>query len=335
MEEQQNEQSVRPPYKREIWENRLINLVAGGIERASWGTCRHAGSYLGLLMFAALKRRRAVATNNIRLAFPDLSEAAARQIARRSMQNFGITFCEFMRLRVATPQEIRDYVTIEGLENVHEGLSHQNGVLLLTAHLGNWELMGARAAQEFPLTVVARPTSNSGIEERILNIRRTSGIEVISKFDTGRSSLKALRQNHALGILPDQHAGPEGVLLPMFGHPTRMVSAIARLALLSGAPMVPAFGVRRGPWLRDGRIVAKTSPGIYLDKPASRDAAAREAAVVEGTKRVVAELENIMRQHPEQWLWMHKRWRPEDARDAELAAAAEAGSAEAGAVAHS
>jgi KDO2-lipid IV(A) lauroyltransferase len=321
--EQQQEPAVRPPYKREILETKLINLVAGGIERTSWDTCRHVGSYLGLLMFAALIRRRAVATANIRLAFPELSEAAARQIARRSAQNFGMTFCEFMRLRVATPEEIRAYVSIQNLENVQEGLSHGNGVLLLTAHLGNWELMGARAAQEFPLTVVARPTSNTGIEERILDIRRTVGIEVISKFDTGRASLKALRQNRALGILPDQHAGPEGALLPMFGHPTRMVTAIARLAILSGAPMVPGFGVRRGPWLRDGRIVAKTAPGIYLEKPVSRDPAAREAAVIAGTRRVVSELEKIMRQYPEQWLWMHKRWRPEDALAAQAAAQAE------------
>ena len=193
----------------------------------------------------------------------------------------------------------------------------------MTAHFGNWEVMGARAVQEFPLAVVVGPTSNSSFEGYIEALRCKVGIKMISKFETAQASLQVLRANEALGIFPDQHTGRHGVMVPLFGHPTRFVSSLARLALVSRAPVVPSFGVRRTPWLADGRIIATMSPGFYVrlqcgERWASgtgrenRHPAAREAAVVEGTRRVICEIENIVRRHPDQWLWMHRRWRPED-----------------------
>jgi KDO2-lipid IV(A) lauroyltransferase len=169
--------------------------------------------------------------------------------------------------------------------------------------------MGARAAQDFPLSVVARPAGNHAVQRHIDGVRECAGIGVISKYDTGRRALKTLRANGALGVLPDQYAWPDGVLLPMFGHPTRFVTSLARLALMSGAPILPAFGVRRTPWLADGRIVATVGPQFEVKTASTR---ARDEVVLEGTRRVVAELENIIRLHRDQWLWMHRRWREED-----------------------
>ncbi|HEX8235924.1 MAG TPA: lysophospholipid acyltransferase family protein [Abditibacteriaceae bacterium] len=310
--------STTPKFSRDAVEVKIMRLFGGTMERASWAGCRRSGVWLGLLFYHAIKGRREVATNNVRLAFPHMSQAAAQRMARRSAQNFAMMFCEFMHLRTASPTEVRAYADIDGLEHIEQGLQQGRGVLLLTAHLGNWEVMGARAAQEFPLTVIARPTSNAGVENHIAQVRAAACIGVISKFDTGRAALNVLRKNGTLGILPDQHAGPEGVLLPMFGHPTRFVTAIPRLAMLSGAPIVPAFGVRRTPWLSDGRIVARVSPGIMLEKGKALKAStrSREEAIVEGTRCVINEIEKIVRQHPDQWLWMHRRWRRSDERDA-------------------
>jgi KDO2-lipid IV(A) lauroyltransferase len=307
-----------PKFNRDAVEVKLMRLFGGAMERASWDACRRSGAWLGMLFFHAIRSRREVSISNVRLAFPHMSEAAAQRMARRSAQNFAMMFCEFMHLRTASPAEVRAYADIEGLEHIQHGLEQGRGVLLLTAHLGNWEVMGARAAQEFPLTVIARPTSNAGVEDHIAQVRAAARIGVISKFDTGRAAIKVLRSNGTLGILPDQHAGPEGLLLPMFGHPTRFVTAIPRLALLSGAPIVPAFGVRRTPWLANGRIVARVSPGIMLDKDTGDTAStrSREEAIVQGTRCVIAEIEGIVRQHPDQWLWMHRRWRRSDERDA-------------------
>jgi KDO2-lipid IV(A) lauroyltransferase len=132
---------------------------------------------------------------------------------------------------------------------------------------------------------------------------------VISKYDPGRAALQALRANRALGILPDQHAGADGLLLPFFGRPTRMIPAVARLSMLSGAPISPAFAVRRTPWLKDGRINAAILEPWAVEKPARAD---RDAAVEQGTRRMVSELETVIRAHPDQWLWVHRRWRGEE-----------------------
>jgi Kdo2-lipid IVA lauroyltransferase/acyltransferase len=295
-----------------------MRAVGAAMERTSWAGCRRAGAWLGLLFFNGLRSRHELAVSNVRLAFPHLSQAAARRIARRAAQNLAICFCEFLHLHTASAREVREYADIEGLEHIEAGFERGHGVILLTAHVGNWEVMGARAAQDFPLTVVARPRSNSGVEKHITEIRRVSGIQVISKYDTGRAALKVLQANGALGILPDQHAGPEGVRMAMFGHPTRFAPTLARLAMMTDAPMVPAFGVRRTPWLADGRIVACVSPGIHLPHDKGRDSKAqREATIMEGTCRVIHEIESIVRRHPDQWMWLHRRWRPEDADEEE------------------
>jgi KDO2-lipid IV(A) lauroyltransferase len=280
--------------------------IGGMFERASWDQCRLLGAWLGLVLYGALGKKREAAANNVRLAL-GVSPARANQLARRSCMNFGMTFAEFMHLKSASPEEVRRTCYINGLEHIQKSIGEGNGTILLTGHLGNWELMGARASQDFPLTVVARPTSNSGVQAHIDAARRAGGLEIISKFETGRASIKVLKDNGVLGILPDQHAGADGLLLPMFGQPTRMIGGLARLAMLSGATVIPAFGIRRRPWLADGRIVATVSPGWHVVKSADR-----EAAVLEGTRRVIAELEAVVRANPDQWLWLHRRWRRED-----------------------
>lgn len=296
-------------------EARLMRVIGGAMERSSWSGCRRTGAWIGLAFFRAAQSRRHIAVANVRLAFPHLSEAAARQIARRSAQNFAMTFCEFLHLRVATPQEVRDYSWIEGGEHIEAALARGRGAVLLTGHLGNWEVMGARVAQQFPLTAMSRATSNRGVQQHLAEIRHVVGMNIISKFDTARTSLKTLRANGALAIFADQHGGRESPLLPMFGHDTRVVTALARLALMSGAPIVAGFGVRRTPWLQDGRIVARAGPSLDVrveDGFSSRDHAARERAVLEATRWTVEQTENVVRRNPDQWLWMHRRWRPEE-----------------------
>lgn len=283
-----------------------MGTVGKAFEEMSFEGCRYAGAWLGLALYGALGKRRNIAVNNVRLAL-GVSTARANQIARRSCMNFGMTFAEFMHSRVATEAEIQQQCYVTGLENITAGLAAGNGVILLTGHLGNWELMGARAAREFPLTVVARPTSNSGVQKFIDAARAAHGVEVISKYEGGRAPLRVLKSNKALGILPDQHAGGDGALLPFFGQPTRVWTALARLAMLSGAPVVPAYGVRQRPFLANGRIEAQIHPGWKVEKTGDK-----EAQVLDGTRRVIAELEKAIARYPDQWLWLHRRWREKD-----------------------
>jgi KDO2-lipid IV(A) lauroyltransferase len=296
-------------------EARLVQLCARAMERASWAGCRRTGSWLGLAFYYGVAGRQRTAIKNLRIAFPDMSENTARRHARRAVQNLGMTFCESLHLAVASKEDVRDYVTTEGLEHMQEACAGGKGAILLSAHFGNWELLGARVAQEFPLSVMARPNSNAGVEGHVEQVRRAAGMKVVSKWDSARPSLRVLRSGEILGMLPDQRAGKgEGLLLPMFGRVTRFYSSVAQLSYLSGAPVVPGFGVRREPWLSDGRIIAQFAPPLQLKEDARRRGISREEAVQEGTQRVIGELEKIIRAHPDQWWWMHRRWREADAK---------------------
>jgi KDO2-lipid IV(A) lauroyltransferase len=292
---------------REHGEVALMRMLTAPMERASWQGCRRTGAWLGLLLFHALKRRQLIAINNVRLAFPELSALRARQIARNSAQNFGMTFCEFLHLNVASPQSIRDYVAVEHEEYLREGFDRGKGVILLTGHFGNWEALGARAAQDFELAAISRPTSNSGVQDHLNCIRKNINLGLIYPSEGPRPPLRFLRKNNALAILPDQYAGDKGLMLPMFGHRTSVWPSLSHLAMVSGATVIPAWGVRQKPWMSNGKLVAKLSSGYQITPGDDKD-----QAVLDGTKRMIHELETIVRQYPEQWMWLHRRWRKED-----------------------
>ena len=164
--------------------------------------------------------------------------------------------------------------------------------------------------QDHRLGAIVRPLSNRAMQETMLSVRRAHGIEMISKHNAGRPSLKLLKQGGLLCILPDRHAGPMGALLPLFGRPTLFEAAPAHFALMSGAPIVPVFGVRRSPWLADGRIIGRIGPSFKIE---CVPRAEREAAILAGTARVIGAIEEAVRAHPEQWTWNLRRWRAGDA----------------------
>lgn len=265
------------------------------------------GSWFGLAFFAAQRRRHSIAVGNIQLVFPEIGARDAQQIARRSAQNFGMSFCEFLHLRTASEAEIRDYCTFDGIEHFQIALELGRGVILPTAHFGAWEVMGARIALDFPMTVVVRLTSNQALKEHIQTVRAAVGLPMILKNETGRESMRVLRRGEILALFPDQHAGRRGELMPFFGHPTSVFTSPARLAITSGAPLVAAFGVRQAPWLENGRVSIRVSPPLQLTRGESRD-----ESVLGGTRRILEEVENVVRAHPNQWLWMHRRWRKGD-----------------------
>jgi KDO2-lipid IV(A) lauroyltransferase len=296
---------------RSVVEKRIIDSLSRSMEQAPWSTCRWVGSLYGMAFYAGFKRRRVIANDNLALIYPDLPESERKRIARRSAQNFGMSFCEFLHLGGASPAEVAAYCQWQGLENIHAGFEKGNGVVLPTAHFGAWEVMGARAAQDFPLTVVVRLTSNQTLRNHIETVRRSIDVGMIHKDEPARASMKKLHANEGLAIFADQHAGHGGMLLPMFGHVTRFHSSPARLALATKSLIVPTFGVRRTPWLSDGRVVIRAYPGLDLQA----EKLSREEAVLKGTNYIIDRTEHIIRHFPDQWLWMHRRWRDKDRDD--------------------
>jgi KDO2-lipid IV(A) lauroyltransferase len=257
------------------------------------------GSRLGDLAWLLVPRRRAIALANLARALGGLHPAPERhRLARRSFQHLGMTFVETCGLFFRPPASILARVEMNGGERLREAAAQGKGVLVLTAHYGNWELLGAaHILSGLPLSVVARPLDQPLLERLAARLRRRAGIELIDKRHGLRDVLQALRQGRMVGILLDQNAArSEGVFVPFFGVPASTSKGLALIALRTRAPVVPVF-IRR---LGAGRH--RVEVGAALPPPADDDVVAYTAAFNRA-------IEAAIRQAPEQWFWMHNRWR--------------------------
>ena len=259
------------------------------------------GRRLGDAGWALLPRRRRLALANLQQAFPDLGIAARRRIARRSFQHLGTVFTEGCFVLRRPLAQVTAQITLEGEEHVRAVIERHGRALVLTAHLGNWELLTlAPALTGYPLTVVARPLDSPALGVWADRLRRTAGVEVVDKRDALRPVLEALRRGRLVGVLLDQNASRrEGVFVPFFGRLASTSRAVAVLALRTRTPVVPAFTRRLAP----GRHRIAIQPALAL--PDASDAAAVEVV----TARCTQAIEAAVRETPEQWLWAHDRWR--------------------------
>jgi KDO2-lipid IV(A) lauroyltransferase len=260
------------------------------------------GRRAGDIVYAALPRRRRIALANLARAYPELSLAERQRLARRASQHLGMTMVELPRLLTAPLEATLARIRLEGIEHLHAAMADHGRALLLTAHLGNWEILcAAHRLTDYGLSVVVRPLDAPWLDAVAGQLRRRAGVEVIDKRGALRPVLHALRRGRMVGILMDQNAARrEGVFVDFFGHAASTSRSIALLAIRTGAPVVPIF-TRREAGGRHGVVVSPALPS-----PTSTDP---EAAVVELTRRCTAEIERAVRDTPEQWLWSHDRWR--------------------------
>jgi len=261
---------------------------------------RLARAYTWLLDRALPKLRR-VAYRNLELALPEQSAARHREIVDgvfRSIARVLVTFAKFPAIR---RESVQRWIRCEGTEYVEQGLRQGRGVLFATAHLGNWELSAyAYALLAAPMQVVVRPLDNPLIDALVERRRELSGNRMIGKKDYVRSILKALAANHAVGILVDQNSAADaGVFVDFFGVKAGAGTGFAKLAAHSGAAVIPGFAL----WEEaEQRYVLRFRPPVVMTGDAARD-----------TQAVQNQLEEAIRQYPDQWLWIHRRWksRPE------------------------
>ena len=255
----------------------------------------------------ALPARRRVALTNLAQAFPALSPAERRRIGRRSFQHFGVLFVE-LAATLARPLE-RTLATLhlEGLEHLRGVMATHGRALVLTAHLGNWELLtAAHRLTGYPLSIVVRPLDSAPLNMLAERLRRKSDAELIDKRGALRPVLRALADGRMVAILLDQNATRrESVFVPFFGRTASTSKSLAVLAVRTRTPVVPIFIRREG---RRHRVAIHPP----LAPPAVNDV---ERAVVELTMRCTAAIETAIRQVPEQWLWAHDRWRTRPAAE--------------------
>lgn len=250
-----------------------------------------------------MPRYRKVALSNLKRAFgQEWSESEIERVARSSFHNVGMTLVEFfLRQPRITREEVEREIRFEGREHYEAAFARGNGVLLITAHYGNWEMMGPRLLLEgYRVSAVSRTADDPGLESMIERIRSRSGYQQIPRKQAARQGLAVLKRNEILAILVDQNTLEGGIFVPFFGYPASTATGPAAFALKTGAALVPTFSLREA----DGTHTMRAMPPIYPEPTGNR---------VEDVRRLTAAITHAIelqiRERPELWCWLHNRWK--------------------------
>jgi KDO2-lipid IV(A) lauroyltransferase len=259
------------------------------------------GASIGTLALTFDRRRRRIAQANVAAALPGRPADEQRAIVRGAFQHFGRLLIEFLRFDALSPEQMLARVEWEGEERARAAYAQGRGVLFVTGHFGFWELQALVHGLKLPpMAVMARALDNPVLNRRLEEMRTRTGNSVIYRQGGVRKVLRRLQSGGAVGVLIDQHVlGGDAVTVNFFNRPAATTSAVAALALRTGARVVPLFALPLG----GGRYRMVYEHPIELPAPDSPD------PVRELTQRCTDVLEMYVRRNPELWLWMHRRWR--------------------------
>ena len=268
-----------------------------------------AGAALGWFLARVGRPRWHVVMDHLGRAFPDADEAWRRDVGRRCYAHLGAEAVAVFRLAGTGRRRVRERTTVSGLEAVEEAVQSGRGVIILSAHLGNWEVGGAAlVARGFPLDVVVARQRNERFDRYLTRSRERLGFRVISRSEGRRGVLAALGAGRLAGILGDQDARRAGVFVDFFGRPASTARGPAVLALRSGALVVTLFAVRTPGWRPRYHVYLEA-----LDEEAvlgtGADGLGRAAKVAAITQAFTTRIEEYVRRYPGQYFWLHKRWK--------------------------
>ena len=264
------------------------------------------GASLGSLGYA-IGIRKDVALGNLSAAFPEKTGQECDAIARSLYRNLGRNLIELLRFETQSQSDVKAQVTFEGERHFRDARAKGKGAILVSGHFGNWELYAAAiAGAGYPFSVVVYPQHNARVDAMLNRLRQGKGVQIIYKRNAAKDVLRALRDNRLVTMLSDQDAGSDGVFADFFGRPASTTRGPALFACKTGAPIITGVIVREAA----GRHRGVIDPPLYADQSADRG---REIERL--TREIVSRLEQRVRQHPDHWYWVHKRWktRPPDA----------------------
>jgi KDO2-lipid IV(A) lauroyltransferase len=275
------------------------------------GMALRLGSAIGTAMRLLSPRHWRIVMANLHLAFgEEKGEDELRTIAMGCYRHLGKCMTDFFRMPAMTARDIARATRIVGREHLDAALEEGRGAILLTAHLGNWEMVGVLiAASGYPLSVIAREQRDHKITDYVRRTRERMGMSVLHRDVAVRESLRALRRNEIVGILVDQNAGEDGVFVDFFGHLASTAPGVAAFALRTGAAVLPTFGWRNA----DNTHTVEIGAPVPVMRTGDRG-----KDILVNTARHAKIIEEAIRKHPEQWFWLHKRWkaRPPEERAA-------------------
>ena len=305
-----------PRKRRALWREQVeywaVRALLGGLALVPRRVARFTGQAIGLAVWALLPRLRRVGQQNLATAMSTSSKKDRRRILRSSFRFLGWQLAEFSRMRDYTPSTAQNIVRYEGLEHYLAARARQRGVLVLTAHLGAWELSSFfHSLMGHPMGIVIRRLDNPRVDALVNGIRTLHGNRVLHKDDFARGLLKAMHLGETVGILMDTNmTPPQGVFVPFFGVDACTASGLARVALRSGAAVLPGFLLWEA---AERRYVLHFGEEIELIRTGDV-----ETDAVSNTASFTRVLEGYIRRYPEQWLWVHRRWKTRPAGEASL-----------------
>ena len=292
---------------RERLEYLVLRLVAGAIGILPRGLARSVGAGLGRAAWAVLPRLRHVGLQNLQLAFPEKTLAQHEAILRGVFRSLGWQLGEFCKMGGYTAEHASKFIRYDGLEHYLTAREKGKGVLVLTGHLGAWELSSFyHSLMGHPMSLVIRRLDNPLVDAYVNRIRCLHGNRVIHKDDFARGLLTSMNRGDTVGILMDTNmTPPQGIFVPYFGVEACTASGLARVALHSGAAVLPGFLVWEA---AENKYVLRFGPEIDLVRTGDM-----ANDILANTALFTATIEAYVRQTPEQWLWVHRRWktRPE------------------------
>jgi len=267
------------------------------------------GRGLGTLVWRVFRFRREVVLANLTGAFgSELDADEIRRLAHAFYRNLGMTLMEFLRSPHMKQEDVRDLVSIEGTENLQAVVDRGRGGLLVSGHFGNWELLGARmVAEGHQVSFIVKTQSNPEVDRIQNDIRRRAGVGIIRSGASIKEMILALRRQEFIGLLGDQNAGADGIFTDFLGRSASVFRGTAYLAWKLKCPILTGFIFRQP----DGRHVARIDPPIDPDPDWDEETAVRHL-----TEMHVQRLAAAVRKSPEQYFWVHRRWKtrpPEEA----------------------
>jgi len=263
------------------------------------------GRGMGRIAYSLPGRLRRTGEINLRIAFPELSEAERRRLLKGCFDTLGRLLGEFSQFRRATAETLRKLIEYDpvGLAHLRAAEQDHRGVIFLTGHLGAWEMLSfGWSALEYPISFLVRPIDNPRIESMIESVRTRFGNRAIDKKNAAREALRVLKAGGTLGILSDLNTQPhEGVFVPFFGRLACTTAGIATLALKTDALVIPTVAV----WdAEKRRYFFHGDPPLELIRTGDK-----HKDLELNTARFAAAMEKLIRQYPDQWMWIHKRWK--------------------------
>jgi KDO2-lipid IV(A) lauroyltransferase len=288
---------------RETAEFAVVWVFVYGIRLFPRGLARAIGAVIGAIAYRVLGRLRRVGLRNLEIAFPEITAKEREAILRSEYRNLGLLMAEFCKMPDYTAATASRFIRYEGLENYLSARERGKGVLVLTGHLGAWELSSFfHSLMGMPMGMVIRRLDNPLVDAFVNRIRCLRGNRVIHKDDFARGLIASMRAGETVGILMDTNmTPPQGVFVPFFGVPACTASGMARIAAKTGAAVVPGFLL----WEEsEKRYVLHF--GEELEVVHTGDA---EQDALINTATFTAAIEGYVRRYPEQWLWVHRRWK--------------------------